>query len=234
MSRPPGLPMRALLAFLLLVLTAAPAAADFAAAKKAQAERDFAAALSACKADAAAGDANCQNLLGDFYAKGLGVARDPKKAAQLFRHAADQGLAAAQNNLGRLYQFGEGVPKNAATAAGWYKKAAAAGNLPAENNLGILYVKGEGVPRDGRRAAELFHAAAVKGYPNAQLNLGLALQRRNPVGAFEWFTIAARPATPAALRERAGQAAAGVAKRIPPAELAAAKKRAAAWEPKKP
>ncbi|HEV2301387.1 MAG TPA: tetratricopeptide repeat protein [Stellaceae bacterium] len=226
--------MRCLLAFLLILLTAGPAAADFAAAKKAQALGDFAGALAACKPDMSAGDANCQNLVGDFYAKGLGVVRDPKKAFDLFRRAARQGLAAAQNNLGRLYQVGEGVPKDAAKAAGWYKRAAAAGNMVAQNNLGILYAKGEGVPRNAKTALSLFHSAAVKGYPNAQLNLGLLLQRRNPVGAFEWFTIAARPTTPEALRNRAAEAARRVAARLPPAELAAAKKRGAAWQPKKP
>ena len=226
--------MRYLLACLLILLTSAPAAADFAAAKKAQARGDFAAALAACKADAAAGDANCQNLVGYFYERGLGVARDPNKAIDLYRRAARQGLAAAQNNIGHAYMIGAGVPKNAAKAAGWLKRAAASGNPPAENNLGILYAKGEGVPRNLKTAETLFHRAAVVGYPNAQLNLGLALQRRNPVGAFEWFTIAARPASPAPLRERAAAAARRLAARIPSAELAAAKKRAEAWQPKKP
>lgn len=226
--------MRYLLALFLILLTAEPAAADFAAAKKAQRQGDFAAAFAACQADAAAGDANCENLLGYFYAGGFGVTRDPRKAIDLFRRAASQGLADAQNNLGHAYAIGEGVPKDLATAARWFERAAAAGNPPAQNNLGILYAKGEGVPRDLRRAEELFHAAAVKGYPNAQLNLGIVMERRNPVGAFEWFTIAARPSTPAPLRERAAEAARRVAERIPPAELAAAKKRAEAWQPKQP
>jgi TPR repeat protein len=226
--------MRYLLALFLIVLTAGPAAADFAAAKKAQAQGDFAAALSACKADAAAGDANCQNLVGYFYERGLGVARDPKKALDLFHRAARQGLADAQNNLGHAYMIGEGVPKDAAEAAHWFKRAAATGNAVAQNNLGILYARGEGVPRDLTRAEELFHAAAVKGYPNAQLNLGLTMERRNPVGAFEWFTIAAQPTTPAPLRERAAAAARRVEARVPPSQLAAAKKRAETWQPKKP
>jgi TPR repeat protein len=228
------MPMRYFLAVFLILLTARPAAADFAAAKTAQRQGDFAGAFAACKADAAAGDANCENLLGYFYARGLGVTRDPKRAIGLFRRAASQGLADAQNNLGHAYAIGEGVPKDLATAAGWFKRAAAAGNPPAENNLGILYAKGEGVPRDLGRAAELFHAAAVKGYPNAQLNLGITMERKNPVGAFEWYTIAARPSAPASLRERAAASASRVAERIPPAELAAAKKRAEAWQPKKP
>lgn len=226
--------MRYLAALLLILATAGPAAADFAAAKKALSQRDFAAALSACKADAAAGDASCQNLVGDLYARGEGVTRDPEKALDLFRRAARQGLAAAQNNLGRAYQVGLGVRKDAVEAAGWYKKAAAAGNLAGENNLGILYMRGEGVPRDRRRAAELFHAAAIKGFPQAQLNLGLALQRRNPVGAFEWFTIAARPSTPEPVRKKAEEEARRVEGRLSPADLAAAKKRAEAWQPKPP
>jgi TPR repeat protein len=228
------MPMRYFLAFFLILLMARPAAADFAAAKKAQRQGDFAGAFAACKADAAAGDANCENLLGYFYERGLGVARDPKEAVDLYSRAAKQGLAAAQNNLGYAYMIGAGVPKDAAEAVRWFKRAAAAGNIPAENNLGILYAKGEGVPRDLETAASLFHRAAVKGYPDAQLNLGILLQKNNPVGAFEWLTIAARPSTPAPLRERAAAAARRVEPRVPPSLLPRAKEHAAAWEPEKP
>lgn len=228
--------MRFFFAVLLLFLFARPALADFAAAKAAFKHRDYKAAIAACKAEAKAGEAHCQNFLGFLYAEGLGVRQDPARAVHFFRLAATQGLAAAQSNLARAFELGMGVHRDPAKAALWYAKAAAQRNAEAENRLAILYAKGEGVRHNPRRAAELFHRAALAGLPEAEFNLGLAFEkgrivRRNLVAAFTWFVIAAKPSSPPGLRHRAEEAAHRVAPRIPRKEREEAERRAEHWHP---
>ena len=64
------------------------------------------------RASAAKGDAGVQFLIGRTYANSNGAPKDPAKAADFFRKAAEQGNAKAQNNLAWLYLNGNGVEKN--------------------------------------------------------------------------------------------------------------------------
>ena len=59
--------------------------------------------------------------------KGQGVAVDEKKAAKLFRLAAEQGNAVAQNRLARLYANGVVVKADPVEAAKWHLLAREAG-----------------------------------------------------------------------------------------------------------
>ena len=202
----------------------------------AQRNGDYAAAFRACKADADAGDARCQNDLGVLYERGLGVAADPLEAIRLYRLAAAQGLAAAEENLAAAYQFGRGVPKDEAEAARWYSLAAEQGAPEAQNNLAILYLTGQGVPRDLARAVDLFHQAALGGHLSAIVNLAHALDQgvgapRDPLGAYLWYAIAARRSPTLDGREKALESCDQLAAEIPPAELAAARQVAAQWLP---
>ena len=94
-----------------------PSGADFAAAEAAEQRGDVLAAYEACKTDAEAGDAGCQNYLGVMSERGRGVRRNATEAMRLFRLAAAQGLTAAQHNVGRAYATGLGVRKNQPEAA---------------------------------------------------------------------------------------------------------------------
>lgn len=87
-------------------------------------------------------DPAAQNMLGHCYHKGLGVDRDSRKAAQLYRLAADQGYARAQCNLGECYAHGIGVPKDAREAARWYRLASEQGDACAQSNLATCYGNG--------------------------------------------------------------------------------------------
>ena len=69
------------------------------------------------------GDANAQNMVGEIYSKGLGVAPDYAMAAQWFRKAADQGNSRAKINLGYLYEEGFGVEKDVTQALNLYRAA---------------------------------------------------------------------------------------------------------------
>ena len=74
----------------------------------------------------------------EMYRNGEGVVRDPKKAAEWYRKAAEQGYAEAQNNLGLLYAGGRGVAKDEAKAVEWYRKAAKQGHEAAQYNLSLI------------------------------------------------------------------------------------------------
>jgi TPR repeat protein len=64
---------------------------------------------------------------------------DDRKAARLYKLAADQGIAAAQYNLGVFYKYGRGgLSQNDREAARLYKLAAAQGFADAQSNLGFF------------------------------------------------------------------------------------------------
>lgn len=124
-------------------------------------------------AKASAGEVSAQLQVGDAYAAGSGIAREPrqlaadyKQAAVWYRKAADQGSIVAQIHLADLYRDGRGVARDMAQAVAWYRKAAELGDAGAQGTLGLLYSVGMGVERDDVEAYYwLCLAAAVKG-PN--------------------------------------------------------------------
>ena len=79
--------------------------------------------------------AYAQYFLGRMYAQGQGVDKDPAKAAEWYRKAAEQGVADAQYRLGALYETGEGVPLDQEYAHGWFAVAAHLGNGKAQGGL---------------------------------------------------------------------------------------------------
>src|ERR671930_510758 len=77
--------------------------------------------------------------LGVRYQNGDGVPRDPARAAEWYRKAADAGHLAAQIALAAMYYNGEGVPQDAGKAVEWYTKAAQQGDTVAQVALGLIY-----------------------------------------------------------------------------------------------
>jgi Sel1 repeat len=74
---------------------------------------------------AAKGNADAQEMLGNFYYLGTGVHQDYTQAAIWFRKAADKGDPGAQGMLGDLYLEGEGVPQDYRKAYFWLDLASA-------------------------------------------------------------------------------------------------------------
>ena len=72
-----------IVAIILLMLWVRPIAADFAAAEAAEQRGDVLAAYEACKTDAEAGDAGCQNYLGVMSERGRGVTGNATDAVRL-------------------------------------------------------------------------------------------------------------------------------------------------------
>lgn len=155
--------------FLLLVLIAPSAWADFegdlsAASKNLQALREL-------RLKAGAGDADAQLKIGSVFFKGHELDQDYAEAAKWFKLAAQQGLAEAQYNLGMMYATGRGVPQDFAAAASWYRLAADQHLAIAELNLGVACNYGEGVKKDEAQALRWFRLAADQNEAVAQFNL---------------------------------------------------------------
>jgi uncharacterized protein len=135
-----------------LCVGAAPARAAAREAAEAFGRGDFAGVMSACRADAEAGDPSCQNFVGILYAEGKGVPADPAEADRWFRRAADKGNGYAALNLGAAlglaYESGEGVRRNYRSAAKWYDAAAEHGDIGAASQLTSLYERGLGLDQD--------------------------------------------------------------------------------------
>lgn len=80
-------------------------------------------ALKVWMGQAAEGNADAQNYVGEIYLKGLGTDPDYVKAAEWFEKAAAQGSKRARINLGYLYEQGLGVQKDIAKALNLYRDA---------------------------------------------------------------------------------------------------------------
>lgn len=84
---------------------------------------NYQSALRVWQAQADAGNAEAQVVVGEIYERGLGTAPDYKQAAEWYRKAALQGNASAQRHLGYLYEQGLGVEQNMLTALDLYRKS---------------------------------------------------------------------------------------------------------------
>ena len=124
------------------------------------------------KASADNGDAGAQLQLGMLYASGMGVTRDPVKAAKWHRKAAEQGLPQAQYQLGLDYANGEGVKVSQTEASKWFRKAAEQGMAEAQHELGLCCLSGRGVRESGSEAVDWFRKAAEQGFAPSQYQLG--------------------------------------------------------------
>jgi uncharacterized protein len=129
--------------------------------------------------------------------------------------------------------------KDMATAARIWKVWAGKGNAEARTLLGAMYWSGEGVPRDHKEAARLYLQAANQGYARAQNNIGFMLAfgegipPRDDVEAYKWLTLAIDGYT-SRNQDRLEQARtdlASLAKRMSPAQITEAERRAKAFKP---
>jgi len=109
---------------LVLLLAAAPAAADFDAGVAYYNEGDFFRALSELKPEAEAGNAIAQVYVAGIYQYGLVSAINYAEAFRWYKLAADQDNVDGQIGLGVLYSLGQGVDKNPVEAYKWLRIAA--------------------------------------------------------------------------------------------------------------
>jgi len=157
---------------------------------------------------------------------------DYAAALRELRPLASQGNVDAQAKLGQMYLDGRGVKQDFTAAMRWLKQAATDGDVPAaQSDLGRLYYNGAGVKRDYAESARWFQKAADQGYPDAQIGLGTLYEYglglpKDYVKAYMLFELASQAGSKdgTRLREEVGRV-------MRPADIAAAKKLAAAWKP---
>ena len=94
----------------------------------------------------------------DTY-KGHGVQKDPARAAELLRAAAEHGHAQAKTMLAKLYWEGDGVPQDRSRAMEWWQAAAAQGETLAQIALQTLG-QPAAEPVSAAQAATVQHASA--------------------------------------------------------------------------
>jgi len=101
--------------------------------------------------------------LGTMYAKGEGVERDPARAGQLVKRAAEmEHLMAMRSFAYALENGGLGFDADPAAAAEWFLRAAQAGDPVAMRRLRDAYAEGQlGLPVDAEQAAQ-WHAKISK------------------------------------------------------------------------
>ena len=103
-------------------------AEQLAEAQRAIDAQRYADAVVILKPLAEAGNPQAELRLGDAYAEGHGIDRDPMLAATWYEKAALQGMTAAQLKLGAMYENGTGVTRNNNLAYVWYGIAASLGS----------------------------------------------------------------------------------------------------------
>ena len=161
----------ALLAGALLLASSWAVRADFRAAEQAARSKDWPAVLRACKAEAEAGEKNCQMWLAQLYKYGRGVDRNLALSVEILKKCASQGQMNCEEMLGDSYRNGLGASVDYAEALRLFKLSASKGNPYAFNNLGNIYRFGQGVKRDAAEAASNYRTAADKGNVLAMVNL---------------------------------------------------------------
>ena len=115
-----------------------------------------------CRADA--GDKTAQLQLGKRYEEGIGVTRDPSRAASLYR-------AAATANPGTIYVYTPPVGYAPGTVIPVNTGPAQPGLPEAQYRLGLMHLEGRGVRYNYKRGVALITEAAAAGFPPAIVKL---------------------------------------------------------------
>ena len=193
------MPRLALLAGLFLLLSLAPALADYDDAIKDYEHGDYAAALRELRPLAAQGNYDAQAKLGQMYLDGMGVKQDFTTAMRWLKQAAEGDVAAAETDLGRIYYNGAGVKRDFAEAARWFQKAAEQGNGDAQLGLAKLYEYGLGVPKDNIKAYMWLDLASKSNTAQAafQRDELRRVMRQGDVAQAEKMVAAFQPRAPA-------------------------------------
>lgn len=179
-------------------------------------EYDYAGAVESLTKAVAMGNEHAKNNLALFYERGRGVEKDPAKAAELYRTAAEAGVPMAMYNLGLAYRYGRfGLEQDEKTALKWIRKAASKGIASAKEQVkkpapepgqALITASLAAENRnDSEEAARLERAAADLGNVWATGQQGVRYTHgrgvpQNFVVAREWFRKAADKGNATAMR----------------------------------
>ncbi|MCA9664098.1 MAG: sel1 repeat family protein [Myxococcales bacterium] len=118
-----------------------------------------------CKRLCTAGETKVCWRLGVVFARGVGIAADPKEAARWMQKACDGSHAMACNALGDRFVKGKGVSKDYIKATKLFEKACDQGSTLGCANLGLMYHSADFFGRTHpRRAAKFLKKACAKNH----------------------------------------------------------------------
>lgn len=106
------------------------------------------------------GDKKCQNQLGIWYERGIGVEPDNALAFEWYKKSAEQGYASAFGNIGRCYLEGKGIRKDTKKAVEYFSMGAELNHSSCLFKLGNCYYEGVGVEKDYKKAFCCFKESA--------------------------------------------------------------------------
>ena len=109
--------------------------------------------------------------LGKNFLNGRAVEKNPEKALEYFKKAAELGHTEAPGAIGYFYAAGLVVEKDDAKAAEWFQKGSDKGSAAAKYNLGKFHLDGRGGLSDAEKGLALMEEAASLGLPEAHKTL---------------------------------------------------------------
>lgn len=130
-----------------------------------------AAAPSGSKAEASGLDANSEYESGKNFLHGRGVEKNPEKALEHFKKAADLGHIEAPGAIGYFYSVGLVVDKDDVKAAEHFQNGSEKGSALAKYNLGRFHLDEKGGLRGTDTGLALMEEAATRGLAEAHAAL---------------------------------------------------------------
>ncbi len=144
--------------------------------QEALAKRDFDTAAKLLPTEAAKGNPEAANLLGELFITGRGVKASAPEALKWFQKAADAGHPGAQLNLAMLLSGGaEGVPKDEEKARFLFGAAAEAGHPGAQFYRGKMIERTAKSNADAAEARSWYEKSAAQQNPDGLVALAHCL-----------------------------------------------------------
>lgn len=122
--------------------------------------------------DAENGEPLIQAIVGQAYALGIAVDKDPVKGLYWIKRSVENGSVPGVSYLARYYRDGIGLQKDIQKAFELSCESALKGWRKSVNDIGVMYGKGVGVKKNNDLSFEWKLKAAEMGYDVAQANLG--------------------------------------------------------------
>ena len=109
---------------------------------------------------------------------GRGMQKNPARALELMKEAADAGSADAVGGIGYFYAVGAGgVERDLTEAARWFRKGAEKGSAKAQLNLARALLNGNGLEKNEAEGIAWLAKAADSGLDEAQAQYGIIVYR---------------------------------------------------------
>ncbi len=144
------------------------------------------------------GDAAAQTLIAEIYARGLGMPRNARKAAEWYAKAAGQGVPEAQFQYALMLLDGNFVSKDTNRAYELMQVAADNGNRLAQFNVAQMILDKHPGFENQKRAVAYYQSAADAGLADAQYAMsqvyasGFGGRKADEKEARRWLLLAAR------------------------------------------